>query len=145
MRIIILILLFSASLTVEGQNSTFEKQKRHIDSLLVLTEMNNDLAYNEVNGRDSIFGDYTANIHYKRSDKTIVKIESKSMFDTDGGKVFYYLCDNLIRATDNQIIYYYLDNSLVNELGRKVSTPETADLLRFQKSIKNLFMVLLSD
>jgi hypothetical protein len=145
MRIIILIILFTACIRVVGQDSSFKEQKKHIDSLIVLIDMNNDLSFKAVQGRDSIFGDYTGSFLYRRSDKTVVKIESKTIFDTDASKVFYYVDDNLIRLSDKRVIYYYLDNFLVDELGKKVSTPETGDLLIFEKSIKNLLKILLSD
>ncbi|MCU7551346.1 hypothetical protein OCK74_19650 [Chitinophagaceae bacterium LB-8] len=107
--------------------------------------MNKDLIEMQLQGNDSTFGPYSGKYFYNPEGKAILKVECNFVFDTLGRKVLYYSKDHLIKAVDNKINYYYLNDSLINEFGIKENTNQIMNILVFQKNLMNLLKILVSN
>jgi hypothetical protein len=148
MRAVLSIILFVICLRVVGQDTSynsFSQQKKYTDSLVNLIDVNKELIERKLVGKDSIFGPYNGKFLYNPEDKAILKVECHFEFDTSGSKILFYSNDNFIKAVDNKVIYYCINDSLVNEFGVQENTSQAMNILVFQKSLSNILKVLVSD
>jgi hypothetical protein len=148
MRVLLLLILSIGFLPSYGQNTSdasFLQQRKNIDSLAKLIDVNQGYIECHFVGRDSTYGEFTGRYFSNPKDRSICKTEYTFQSDFAGVKIFYYNKDSLIKAHDRKRVLYFIGHALINETGREVKTTDVMYLLLFQKNFKEAAKALMDD
>lgn len=139
-KIFFLLLLFNKSYSQDSIHLSIVENKKLITKVILEIESNKSLLINNINGSDSLLGEYSGEVAIG-DDKKIQRI--RCLLDKLNNDItFYYSKDELIYVLNGSEKLYFISGNLYDFDSISLSKNRQDELINFNIALRNMIKIL---